>query len=125
MVSSHTASSRSRHMAGTYRIAQSHHLAHSHHPSHPVTHSRDSHLERYLHDVLKTHAYDDVVSDGKKGKREKVKGMIQRWRRAQEDIQRVTVQSIWKDYYVPVCKYICSLFMFYANLLMLDGPKKD
>ena len=57
--------------------------------------------DKHVDFVLRhTNAYNEVVA--KKGKRQTVKGMVQRWRRAQEGREIVQVGGRWKDYYKPV-----------------------
>ena len=59
-------------------------------------------IDSYVSFVLRsTHAYDEVVAKGK-GKRQTVKGMVQRWRKAQEGREIVHVGGRWRDYYKPV-----------------------
>jgi hypothetical protein len=61
-----------------------------------------SDLNTYVDSLLhSTHAYDDV-DGGKKSKRQTVKGMVQRWRKAQEGRVIMTVGGTWKDYYKAV-----------------------
>jgi hypothetical protein len=59
-------------------------------------------LNSYVESVLKsTHAYDNIQG-GRKGKRQTVKAMVQRWRKAQAGRVVVTVGGTWKDYYKSV-----------------------
>ncbi|OBT38905.1 hypothetical protein VE00_10779 [Pseudogymnoascus sp. WSF 3629] len=58
-------------------------------------------IDSYVSFVLRsTHAYDEVVAK-RKGKRQTVKGMVQRWRKAQEGREIVHVGGRWRDYYKP------------------------